>query len=129
MAELQKPAHDRSAFNWRTAWPLSAESGHDREGRVTSPVAKAIAHEQMVFSLPSLSQYIDCGESMNDAQLATLASAATSALLHVASQENAAASARAPRQIIRNDQYLRYSASDSQLAMYESYKSMSAMRL
>lgn len=55
--------------------------GYDREGQATVPTAIAIAHDQMVFSLPSLSQHIASGESMSsDAQLATLATACTQRL-------------------------------------------------
>ena len=107
-AELQKPAHDplRIQLAHRLAAQAAAQVtqtvfdavmaadaagwqhgryllslGYDREGQATVPVAKAIAHDQMVFSLPSLSEYIASGESMSsDAQLATLASACTQRL-------------------------------------------------
>ncbi|WP_291591603.1 Rha family transcriptional regulator [Comamonas sp. UBA7528] len=107
-AELQKPAHDpqRIQLAHRLAAQAAAQVtqtvfdavmaadaagwqhgryllslGYDREGQATVPVAKAISHDQMVFSLPSLSEYIASGESMSsDAQLATLASACTQRL-------------------------------------------------
>lgn len=107
-AELQKPAHDpqRIQLAHRLAAQAAAQVtqtvfdavmaadvtgwqhgryllslGYDREGQATVPVAKAIAHDQMVFSLPSLSEYIASGETMSsDAQLATLATACTQRL-------------------------------------------------
>jgi Rha family phage regulatory protein len=107
-AELQKPAHDpqRIQLAHRLAAQAAAQVtqtvfdavmaadaagwqhgryllslGYDREGQATVPVAKAIAHDQMVFSLPSLSEYIASGESMSsDAQLASLATACTQRL-------------------------------------------------
>ncbi|MDH1700282.1 Rha family transcriptional regulator [Comamonas terrigena] len=107
-AELQKPAHDpqRIQLALRLAAQAAAQVtqtvfdavmaadatgwqhgryllslGYDREGQATVPVAKAIAHDQMVFSLHSLSEYIASGEAMSsDAQLATLASACTQRL-------------------------------------------------
>ncbi len=107
-AELQKPVHDpqRIQLAHRLAAQAAAQVtqtvfdavmsadacgwqhgryllslGYDREGQATVPVAKAIAHDQMVFSLTSLSEYIASGKSMSsDAQLATLASACTQRL-------------------------------------------------
>lgn len=107
-AELQKPAQDpqriqlaqrlaaqaaaqvtqtvfdavmaADASGWQHGRYLLSLS-YDREGQATVPTAIAIAHDQMVFSLPSLSQHIASGESMSsDAQLATLATACTQRL-------------------------------------------------